>query len=66
MTEVLLGQRIRDPLPIDHLALGQRNVDRVGDPVLKVVGLEVGGCEHDGVDVILTIAALFMIYLSNI
>ena len=33
VAEVLLGQRIRDPLPIDHLALGKRNVDRVGNPV---------------------------------
>ena len=46
VAEVLLGQRIRDPLPIDHLALGKRNVDRVGDPVLEVVGLKVGGSEH--------------------
>ena len=46
VTEVLLGQRVRDPLPIDHLALGKRNVDRVGDPVFEVVRLEVGGCGH--------------------
>ncbi len=46
VTEVLLGQRIRNPLPIDHLALGQRDVDRVGDLVFEVVGFEVGGREH--------------------
>ena len=46
VTEVLLGQRVRDPLPIDHLALGKRNVDRVWNPVFEVVGLEVGGCGH--------------------
>ena len=46
VAEVLLGQRVRDPLPIDHLALGKRDVDRVGDPVFEVVGLEVGGCGH--------------------
>ena len=46
MAKVLLGKRVRDPLPIDHLALGERNVDRVGDPVFEVVGLEVGGCGH--------------------
>jgi hypothetical protein len=28
------------------LALGQRNVDRVGDPVVEVIGLKVGGCGH--------------------
>ena len=41
VTEVLLGQRVRDPLPIDHLALGKRNVDRVWNPVVEVVGLVV-------------------------
>ena len=41
VTEVLLGQRVRDPLPIDHLPLGKRDVDRVGDPVFEVVGLVV-------------------------
>ena len=46
MAEVLLGKRVRDPLPIDHLALGKRNVDRVWDPVFEVVGLEVCGGEH--------------------
>ena len=46
VAKVLLGKRIRDPLPIDHLALGKRNVDRVGDPVFEVIGLEVGGCGH--------------------
>ena len=46
VTEVLLGQRVCDPLPIDHLALGKRNVDRVGDPVFEVVGLEICGGEH--------------------
>ena len=46
VTEVLLGQRIRDPLPIDHLALGKRNVDRVGDPVVEVVGFVICGCQH--------------------
>jgi hypothetical protein len=28
------------------LALGKRNVDRVGDPVFEVVGLEICGGEH--------------------
>jgi len=46
VAEVLLGKRVRDPLPIDHLALGKRNVHRVWDPVFEVVGLEVGGCER--------------------
>ena len=46
VAEVLLGESVRDPLPIDHLALGKRNVDRVGDPVVEVVGLVVGGCGH--------------------
>ena len=46
VAEVLLGKRVRDPLPIDHLALGKRDVDRVGDPVFEIVGLEVGGCGH--------------------
>ena len=46
VAEVLLGQRVRDPLPIDYLALGKRNIDRVGDPVVEVVALEVGGCGH--------------------
>ena len=46
VAEVLPGKCVCDPLPIDHLALGKRNVDRVGDPVFEVVGLEVGGCGH--------------------
>ena len=46
VAEVLLGKCIRDPLPIDHLALGKRDVDRVGDPVFEVVGLEICGGEH--------------------
>ena len=46
VAEVLLGQRVRDPLPIDHLALGKRNVDRIWDPVFEVVGLEICGGEH--------------------
>ena len=46
VAEVLLGQRVCDPLPIDHLALGKRNVDGVRDPVIEVVGFEVGGCGH--------------------
>ena len=46
VTEVLLGKRVCDPLPIDHLALGKRNVDRVGDPVFEVVGFEICGGEH--------------------
>ncbi len=37
---------MRDPLPLDHLALGKGDVHRVGDPVVEVVGFEVGGCEH--------------------
>jgi hypothetical protein len=28
------------------LALGKRNVHRVGDPVVEVIGFEVGGCDH--------------------
>ncbi len=44
--EVLLGKRVCDPLPIDHLAFGERNVDRVGDPVLEVVGLVMCGGGH--------------------
>ena len=47
VAEVLLGKRVRDPLTIDHLALGKRNVHRVGDPVFEVVGFEVGGCDHE-------------------
>ena len=46
VAEVLLGKRVRDPLPIDHLALGKRNVDRIGDPVFEVVALEICGCQH--------------------
>ena len=46
VAKVLLGQRVSDPLPIDHLALGKGDVHRVGDPVFEVVGLKVGGCEH--------------------
>ncbi len=46
VAKVLLGKRVRDPLPIDHLALGKRNVHRFGDPVFDVVGLKVGGSEH--------------------
>lgn len=46
VAEVLLGKCVRDPLPIDHLALGKRNVDRVGDPVFEVVRLEICGGEH--------------------
>jgi hypothetical protein len=47
VAEVLLGQRVRDPFPINHLALGKRNVHRVGDPVFEVVGLEICGGEHE-------------------
>ena len=46
VAEVLLGQRIRDPLPIYHLALGKSDVGRVGDPVFEVVRLEICGGEH--------------------
>ena len=46
VAEVLLGQRVRDPLPIDHLALGKGDVHRVGDLVLEVVGFEICGGEH--------------------
>ncbi len=46
VAEVLLGQRVRDPLPINHLALGKCNVHRVWDPVFEVVGLEICGCQH--------------------
>lgn len=45
MAEVLLGKRVRDPLHIDDLALGEVDVHRVGAPALKVVGFEVGGRE---------------------
>ena len=43
VAKVLLGKRVRDPLTIDHLALGKGDVHRVGDPVFEVVGLEVAG-----------------------
>jgi len=46
VAEVLLGQRVRNPLPIDHLALGKRNVHRVWNPVFEVVGLKVGRGKH--------------------
>ncbi len=46
VAEVLLGKRVRDPLPIDHLALGKRDVYRVWDPVFEVVGFEICGGEH--------------------
>ena len=46
VAEVLLGKRVRDPLPIDHLALGKRDVDRIWDPVFEVVRLEICGCQH--------------------
>jgi hypothetical protein len=46
VAEVLLGKRVRDPLPIDHLALSERNVHRVGDPVNNVVRLAFGGCKY--------------------
>ncbi len=46
VAEVLLGKCVRDPLPIDHLALGKRDVYRVWDPVFEVVGLEICGGEH--------------------
>ncbi len=46
MAEVLLGQRIRDPLSIDHLALGKRNVHRVGDPVVEVIRFKRGRFDH--------------------
>lgn len=49
VAEVLLGKRVRDPLPIDHLALGKGDVHRVGDPVFEVVGLEICGCKHQRV-----------------
>ena len=41
MTKVLLRQRIRDTVLIDHLALCKRNVDRVGDSVCEVLEIEV-------------------------
>ena len=47
MAEVLLGQRVSDPLPIDHLALSKCDVDRVWNPVLKIVGFKVNGIEHN-------------------
>lgn len=46
VAEILLGKCVCNPLPIDHLALGERNVDRVGDPVFEVVRLEICGGEH--------------------
>ena len=46
VAEVLFRQGVRNPLPIDDLALGKRDVHRVGDPVFEVVGFEVGRCEH--------------------
>jgi hypothetical protein len=59
VAEVLLGERIRDPLPIDHLALGKRNVDRVGDPVFEVVRLEICRGEHEGIKAKLVILAIY-------
>lgn len=47
VAKVLLGQRVCDPLTIDHLALGKGDVHRVGDPVLEVVGFEIYGGEHE-------------------
>ena len=46
-------------MPIDHLALGKRNVDRVWDPVFEVVGLVGGGCGH-GVKVLLLIGHTYL------
>ena len=46
VAKVLLGKRVRDSLPIDHLALGKRNVHRVWNPVFEVVGFYVLGFGH--------------------
>ncbi len=46
VAEILSGQRVCDPLPIDHLALGKRNVDRIWNPVFEVARLEICGGEH--------------------
>jgi len=59
VAEVLLGQRIRDPLSIDHLALGKRDVDRVWDSVFEVVRLEICGGEHEGIKAKLVILAIY-------
>ena len=41
--------RILRPNFIEHLALGERDVDRVEDPVFEVVGLEICGFKHGSV-----------------
>lgn len=59
----MFGQRVRDPLTIDHLALGKRDAHRVGDPVLKIIGFEIGGIEHECIKVKLVILAIYTILL---
>jgi len=51
VAEVLFGQRVCYPLTIDHLALGKRDVHRVGDPVLEIVGFELNGIGHENMKV---------------
>ena len=46
VAEILLGKCVCNPLPIDHLALGKSDVDRVGYPVVEVVGFEICCCQH--------------------
>lgn len=63
MAKVLFGQGVRDPLPIDHLALGKRDVHGVGDPVLEVVGFQICGIEHERIMANLVILAIYTILL---
>ncbi len=63
VAKVLLGQRIRDPLTIDHLALGKGNVHRVRDSVFEVIGIEVGGREHQGVWDLLLSHTIYRIFI---
>ena len=63
VAEVLLGKRVRDPLPIDLFALGKRYVDRVWDPVFEVVGLEICGCKHQRVWNLLLSHTIYRIFI---
>ena len=63
VAKVLLGKRVRDPLPIDHLALGKGDVHRVGDPVFEVVGLEICGCKHQRVWDLLLSHTIYRVYI---
>lgn len=63
VAKVLLGKRVGDPLPIDHLALGKRNVHRVRDPVFEVVGLEICGGKHQRVWDLLLPHTIYIIFI---